>query len=153
MIRSMSSCCWSRRPRRSFRAARRIKRRSKPQSREEMKTKLNVNIASIDLKKQSDGGYIGTATADNGDVYDVTVTPPQGSRIEWKAFASQATLEKDFRTQIENWEKLKVKTLNLIKQEAANYTGMAVFENDAELGLEAAMEGTQFKMTWKYAKK
>jgi len=33
---------------------------------EEMKSKLNVNITAVNLMKQGDGSYIGTATADIG---------------------------------------------------------------------------------------
>jgi hypothetical protein len=111
--------------------------------REEMKKNLSVNITSFDLKKQSDGSYVGTATADNGDVYDVTTRPPEGNKIEWRAYPSQLMLEKKFREEIESMPGSKVKSLTLTKQEGIKYTGTAELENGLKFNLRAELEGTQ----------
>jgi hypothetical protein len=69
--------------------------------REGMKTNLDVDVTSCDLTKQPDGGYVGTATATNGDVYDVTIKPPRGTRVEWRAIPPQAAIERDMRKDLE----------------------------------------------------
>ena len=111
--------------------------------REEMKSKLNVEITSTSLTKQSDGGYIGTATASNGDVYDVTVSPPSGGRTEWQAVPAQALVEKKVTEFIEGHYKSKVKTLNLTKQKPGVYTGTAVLDIGAKFNVSTSLEGTQ----------
>lgn len=50
--------------------------------RDGMKSKLDVVIKSFSLKKQGNRGYAGTATAQNGDVYDITTSADGG---EWQA--------------------------------------------------------------------
>jgi uncharacterized protein with FMN-binding domain len=111
--------------------------------REEMNAKLNVEITSTSLTKQADGGYTGTATARNGDVYDVTVGPVKGGQFEWKAIAGQATVEKDIRAWLEREYKSKVKNLALTKQEPGIYKGTATLENGGKLNLSTYLEGTQ----------
>jgi len=93
---------------------------------EEMKSKLNVNITAVNLMKQGDGSYIGTATADNGDVYDVTTGPPQRSKIEWRAYSAQATLREGMRTQL----KVNVTSMALSKQGDGSYVGTATTDED-----------------------
>lgn len=112
----------------------------------EMKTSMNVEITSTSLTKQSDGSYTGTATARNGDVYDVTVEPPKGGRTEWKALPGQAMVEKTIREGIEGQNKMKVKALTLNKQGPGIYTGTAVLENGFKMSVSTSMEGKQIMM-------
>lgn len=44
--------------------------------REFMKSERNIDITSFSLKNEADGSYSGTATARNGNFYDVIITPP-----------------------------------------------------------------------------
>jgi hypothetical protein len=114
---------------------------------DEMKTSMNVEITSTNLTKQSDGGYTGTATAANGDVYDVTVDPPKGGRTEWKAIPSQAMVEKMMREGIATQIKSNVKTLTLTKQGPGIYSGTADLENGLKMKVSTSMEGKN--MNWK----
>jgi hypothetical protein len=115
--------------------------------REEMKTSLNVDVAAVNLTKQPDGSYVGTATAANGDVYDVTTNPPQGARIEWKAIPSQAMVERDVRAGVESHYQVKVKTLSLTKKGPGTYNGTVEFENGTKMSVSTSMEGKQ--LVWK----
>ena len=114
--------------------------------REEMNSKLNVEITSTNLTKQADGGYTGTATARNGDTYDVTVKPPKGREFEWQSVAGQVMVEKNLREWLEGQYKSKVKTIALNKKEPGVYDGTAVLENDLKLKLSTHLEGTQLMM-------
>jgi hypothetical protein len=115
--------------------------------REEMKTKLSVEVASFDLKKQPDGGYAGTATAANGETYDVTATPPRDGRTEWLAVPGRATLERQIREGIEAQTKAKLKSLDLAPQSPGVYAGTAVLESGDRLKITTYMEGTM--VMWK----
>jgi hypothetical protein len=109
--------------------------------REEMKTSLGVEITSTDLKKQSDGSYAGTATAANGDVYEVTTNPPKGTRIEWKAIPAQAVVERTVRDGMNAQLPSKVKTLSLTKESPGVYKGTAVLEDGSKMNVSTKMEG------------
>lgn len=113
----------------------------------EMKSSMNVEITSTNLTKQSDGGYTGTATATNGDIYDVTVEPPKSGRTEWKAIPSQSMVEKMMREGIETQVKVKVKALSLTKQGPGTFTGTADLENGLKMNVSTNMEGRS--MRWK----
>ena len=109
--------------------------------RDEMKSQMGVVITSFDLKKQGNGGYAGTATAQNGDVYDVTTSPPNNNRIEWKAIPGQAMVEKLLHTGIEQQLGAKVKSLQITKTEPGNYTGSAELETGFKVTVTTRMEG------------
>jgi hypothetical protein len=114
--------------------------------REEIKSKMNVEITSTNLTKQPDGSYTGTATAANGDVYDVTVSQPKRGEFQWKAIAGQALVEKKLREWLEGEYKSKVKTLVLTKREPGVYNGTTVLENDLKLNVSTHLEGGQLMM-------
>jgi uncharacterized protein with FMN-binding domain len=129
--------------------------------RDEMKSKNNVNIVSFDLKKQDDGTYVGTATADNGDVYDVKTKPPSKGKMEWETRISDATLEKYAlaerdsnllaevtkvtREGLEQKLKTKVTELNLSKVADNKYEGTAETENKKKLKVKAEVDGMAIK--------
>lgn len=93
---------------------------------QEMKTALNVEITAVSLTKQSDGGYSGTATAANGDTYDVTATAPSSDgRFEWKAVVTQSTVERMLRDHLKTTMTIEVSALDLKKQPDGGYTGTA----------------------------
>ena len=71
----------------------------------------------------------GTATAANGDTYDVVAQPPKGGRSEWTATPAQVTIEKMLRDMINAQNTSKVKTLAVTKQGPGAYTGTATLEN------------------------
>lgn len=114
---------------------------------DEMKSSMNVDITSTALTKQSDGGYTGTATAANGDVYDVTVEPSKNGRSEWKAIPSQAMVEKMVREGLAAQLKVNVKGLALTKQGLGIYSGTADLDNGQKMKVTTSMEGKN--MSWK----
>ena len=112
--------------------------------RDEMKSQLNVVITSLDLKKQSDGSYTGSATAQNGDVYEVTTSPPKNNKIEWKAIPGQAMVERIVREGLEQRLSAKVTTLQLTRNGPGIYTGPAELATGSKVIVTTRMEGTQF---------
>lgn len=114
--------------------------------REGMKADQNVEIKTIDLTKQSDGGYTGTATADNGDEYEIIVNKPRGSRVDWRAVPSQPMVERIVRGGMDEKLKSKVKTLNLTKESPGTYYGTAELEDGTKLNVSTKMEGNA--LTW-----
>jgi hypothetical protein len=125
--------------------------------REEMKAGRGVEITSIDLTKQSDGGYTGTATATNGDVYDVTTKPPKGSRLEWKAVPSQPVVERILREMMDKdfLEKelaISVASLTLTKESSEKYSGTAVLSNGQKVAVTAVWEGANLQAEWKLSR-
>jgi hypothetical protein len=115
--------------------------------RDEMKSKKGLNITSIDLKKQDDGSFVGTATAENGDVYDVTTKPPKGSQIEWNAVPGPAMVDRIVKAGLEQQLMTKVKTLQLTKNQPGHYTGRAELANGSQVTVTTHMQGADF--VWK----
>lgn len=113
--------------------------------RDEMKKGLNVEVSALNLTKQADGGYTGTATAPNGDAYDVQVKPPQAGGTEWKAVPSQAMLEKQIKQQIASQVGAEVKSLALTKSAFGVYTGPAVLANGQRMDVRTFMDGMQVR--------
>jgi uncharacterized protein with FMN-binding domain len=112
--------------------------------RDEMKKTMGVEIATVGITKLPDGGYSGTATATNGDVYDVLVNPTQGNRTEWKAYPGQAMLENMFRKEIAKGAGVEPNTLALTKGGSAGvYTGTATLPNGQRLSLRTFLQGNQ----------
>lgn len=114
--------------------------------REGLKVDHDVDVATINLTKQPDGGYLGTATATNGDTYDVTVEPPKGGRVRWRAAASQAMVERFVRERIEERYFIGVKTLELKKQSNGTYTGTAELVDDSKIQISVTTTGQ--KLHW-----
>lgn len=125
--------------------------------REEMKSKLDVTITAVELKKQDDGTYAGTATADNGDVYDVTTKPPGGGAIQWHAVLSPASADKRRLAEVERFGrewieqefKTTVKSLAMTKKDENRYEGVAETERWMRLNVVAEIEDGQVK--WRAA--
>lgn len=115
--------------------------------REEMKKSLNVEITTINLQKQADGSYIGTANAANGDSYEVTTAAPKGGRTEWKAIPSQAMCEKLLREGIKQQLGLDVSKFDITKQSPGTYSGTADVQGGGKLKVSTTMQGTQ--LSWK----
>lgn len=113
-----------------------------------MKTSLGVDIAAVDLQKQPNGGYTGTATAANGDVYDVTVEPPKGGKSEWKATPTIPIIERMVRQSMDSQLPSKVKTMSLTKQGTDQYSGTAVLENGVRMKVTARMDGKNLSSNW-----
>jgi hypothetical protein len=111
--------------------------------RDEMKSKMGVVITSFDLKKQGDGSYVGTATAQSGDVYDVTTETPKGDTIQWKAVPGQAMVDKIVRDGMEQQLGAKVKTLQLTRKGPGNYTGPAELVTGVKMNVSTHMDGMQ----------
>ena len=109
--------------------------------RNEMKSSLGVEISTVDLQKQSDGTYTGTATAANGDIYDVTTTPPKSGKTEWKAVPSQIMVERLVRADLEAKTQTKVQSLALTKSSPGNYTGTAELTNGKKFKVTTSLEG------------
>jgi hypothetical protein len=114
--------------------------------RDEMKSKMNVEIKTFDLKKQADGSYLGTATADNGDVYDITTEAPQGNKISWKATPSKTTIERMIKEMVAAQLKLKVTSITLEKKEGMDYAGHATTEQGVTLDLSAKWTGNDYQL-------
>jgi hypothetical protein len=112
--------------------------------RDEMKSGLGVMVQSLDVKKQSDGSYLGTATTENGDVYDVTTLPPKNGTVEWKAVPGQAMVEKMVREGLEKQLGSPVKTMTLTKNGPGTYSGPAELQNASKVNVTTKMEGTMF---------
>jgi uncharacterized protein with FMN-binding domain len=115
--------------------------------REEMKKSLAVEITTINLQKQADGSYIGTANAANGDTYDVTTAAPKGNRTEWKAIPGQNMCERILREGIQQQLNQKVTSFNLTKQSPGTYSGTADTESGMKLKVSTTMQGTQLSWT------
>jgi hypothetical protein len=112
---------------------------------EGMKSQLNVEVSSLNLTKQSDGSYVGTASCTNGDVYDITTTAPDKGKIEWKAKPGQAAIERRVREGME--EKLggKVKSLTLTKSSDEGYTGVGEMTTGLKYDIKVEAVGTQLR--------
>lgn len=115
--------------------------------RDEVSVRLESEVTALTLNKQPDGGYAGTATIANGDVYDVVVDRPRGGRVQWRLLPSQALAERLVRNGLESEHRCQVKSLNLTKQASGEYTGTAVLETGVELSVTASMQGKRF--VWK----
>jgi hypothetical protein len=116
--------------------------------REGMKSQLNIEITSIDISKQSDGTYSGTATASNGDVYEITTEPPKDNQVMWKATPSQSVVERRVSETLESELKIKVKKLTLTKKGSGEYEGKAELESGAKLKVTVGMEQNQPMIKW-----
>jgi hypothetical protein len=113
--------------------------------RDGMKIERNVEIASVKLDPQPDGGFVGIATADNGDTYDVTVTKPRGGRFQWRAAATQPTIERILREKIERTHGSPVAKLELTKDREGEYHGSFALENGTRWAVTANTEGVELK--------
>lgn len=112
--------------------------------REEMKKSMAVDISAIVLTKLPDGGYTGTATATNGDQYDLEVSAPSGNRAEWKAFPGQATLEKQIRKQVATQTGMDPTSVALTKGGSVGvFTGAATLPNGQRLSVRTYLQGNQ----------
>lgn len=111
--------------------------------RENMKANLNVTVNTIDLRKLADGSFTGTATAQNGDVYEVSTTPPKSDRIEWKVTPGQTTVEGLVRAGLEQKTSSKVTLLNLTRPAPGTYTGRAELASGEKYNVSTRMEGMQ----------
>jgi hypothetical protein len=116
--------------------------------REEMKSKMGVDITSFDLKKLTDGSYTGTATAQNGDEYEVIAAAPSGNTISWKAVPGKAVVERNVREAVEKQESAKVKSLELTRKAPGVYSGPAELSTGRKLTVTTHMEGTNLMMKW-----
>jgi len=120
--------------------------------RDEMKSKMNVDITSFDLKKQSNGSYVGTATAVNGNVYDVVTEVPKLDKVEWKAIPGQVMVEKMARAEIEQLYSGSVTSLQLTKKEPGVYTSRADLMRGKQLDhvdITTHMDGLLLKPEYK----
>jgi uncharacterized protein with FMN-binding domain len=104
---------------------------------DEIKSRLGVEATAVNPTKQSDGGYTGTATAANGDVYDITVAPASRRRAEWKAVVSQGTVERMLRDHLKNNLKMEVAKMELTKEPDGNYSGTATATNGETIEVRA----------------
>jgi hypothetical protein len=111
--------------------------------RSEMKTSLGVDITTVQLNKQSDGSFVGTATAQNGDVYDVTTLPPKGNKCEWKALPGLPMVERRVREGLEQQLKVKVKSIQLTKNGPDSFAGSAELSTGVKMTVKTRMEGLQ----------
>jgi hypothetical protein len=116
--------------------------------RDEMKSSLNVEITRIDLTRQSDGSYTGTATASNGYVYEVMTEAPRSRRTPWKAVLAQVTVERLVREDLEAKLHSKVKTLALTRESFGLYTGTAELENGQKVKIATRMEGNGLRLEY-----
>ncbi len=116
--------------------------------RDGMKSQLNIEITAVDLKKQPDGTYAGTATAANGDVYDITTEPPSGGTMQWKALPTPPVVERQVKQIMEEQTKGKLRSLKLAKKDGNRYEGTAEAEDGTKLKVTAEMDGTQLKCQW-----
>ncbi len=112
--------------------------------RDGMKATQGVEVEKLTLAEQG-GGYVGTATATNGDTYDVTVSPPKRGRFQWNAVASQATVERILREKIERTHQLRVVRLELAKESPGAYTGTVELEDGTRWKVSTSMMGSELK--------
>lgn len=93
--------------------------------RQEMKSKRGVEITEIDLSKVADGGLGGTATAANGDVYELQVDKSDGSRRAWTARPSKKMLEREITALMANSSLGTATTIDIAKTDSGGYEGTA----------------------------
>lgn len=111
--------------------------------RDEMKNGMNVEITKIDLAKQPDGGYTGTATATTGDVYDVEVQAPKGNRSEWKALPTPAVLEKQLAKNLGAKLGDQLKSVHVNKIGGGLYAATVILASGERLEMRSKMVGNQ----------
>ncbi len=92
---------------------------------QEMKSTRRVDITDINLAKSADGGLSGTATASNGDVYDLQVDKPGGSRQAWTASPSKKMLEREISTMMAKSSLGTAGTIDITKTDSGGYVGSA----------------------------
>jgi hypothetical protein len=115
--------------------------------RDEMKAKTGTIITSFSLTKNADGSFVGTATAQNGDVYDVSTKPPVGGKMEWKCIPGQAMVERVVTQGIQQQLSLTITSFQLTKSGPGIYSGTAVATTGAKVSVSTHMEGAQLMWT------
>jgi hypothetical protein len=108
-----------------------------------VKTQMNLDLASLDLKKRDDGSFAGTATAQNGDVYEVFTQPIKGGKVEWQVLPSQGMVDRTVRDGIEKQLSVKVLNLRLTKERPGVYAGAADLSNGKTLKVKTRLDGAQ----------
>lgn len=116
--------------------------------REHMKTSLDADVTVADMKKQPDGSYTGTATAANGDTYEVTAGAPTQAGIQMNYVAGQNTVERLVREDIEKQTKAKIKSFALTRKGPGTYTGTATQENGGVLVVNTKLDGNSLRWTF-----
>jgi hypothetical protein len=115
---------------------------------QEMKSGRGVEITAINLTKQGDGSYTGTATAANGDTYEVVTEPPKGGQIRWEAIPDQTMIERHVRSEMDAKLPAKVVALSLTRKGKGVYEGTAELANGFKYNVSTKMEGTN--LHWEY---
>jgi hypothetical protein len=101
------------------------KERAERDLREDMEKKLNKKVRSIELVRQADGRWSGTAELESGEQYDIREPDDDDSHLfvyEW----NQATVEKWIRQHARDQFNDLLDTLSVTRQGPTRYTGKAV---------------------------
>jgi hypothetical protein len=108
----------------------------------------NMQVAATEVKKQSDGGFTGTATATNGTVYEVSASAPTARGIALNATLAQPTIENRVRADIEAKLDARVKGFALTRHGPCHFTGTATLTDGTLLDVETHLEGAQ--LVWSF---
>jgi len=111
-----------------------------------------LDVSTLYMKKQPEGGYGGTATTTNGDTFEIEVeVPPRDApareEVMLNVTPGQATVERLVGEDIEKDTGVKVKSFALNRKGPGVYTGTATQENDV-LTVTTKMDGPQ--LTWTF---
>lgn len=96
---------------------------------DKLKERFGSEITEVVLHSRSDGTRTGSATAADGSRYDLSIDPPVGDRVEWKAVATQATVELRLREQIKTQLRSDPAVIELRELIHHGYEGTATFAN------------------------
>jgi hypothetical protein len=113
--------------------------------RDGMKVERGVEVKEVNLTQQPGGAYTGTATADNGDTYDVVVDRPRAGKVRWRATATQPTVERLLRERIERTHGSPVAKLELTRESEGSYYGTFTLEAGTRWTVTANTEGVELK--------
>jgi hypothetical protein len=110
-----------------------------------MEAKLNAKVTALSLKESGKGKYVGTATTDRGDTFDVLVKV-EGRSILAKWLPEKSVVEKQFRDMIEGQRPgQKVQSVtDLTMDGEGNYTGKAQLSTGETLNLTGRWQGEQY---------
>jgi hypothetical protein len=98
--------------------------RAESDLRKDMETKLNKKVRSLQLTRQEDGRFSGTAELESGEQFDVREgdeNSPELLRYEW----NQATVEKWIKQVAQERYNDTLRTLSVTRQGPTRYTGKA----------------------------
>jgi uncharacterized protein with FMN-binding domain len=102
--------------------------------------KMHTKVTSLNLTKESDTKYTGTATVSSGDKFDIQATV-EGKMVRWTALPDRAGTEKQFKEIISKQLGGQVQSMELTKGSDGTYTGTATLATGQKLKLRSHVKG------------